>query len=51
MMPRIIKAESLARVHTHTHTHTHTSNLEKTKKIYKREKGNIILSSSYYDTG
>ena len=24
MMSRIIKAESLAGVHTHTHTHTHT---------------------------
>ena len=49
MMSRIMKAQNLAGVHTHTHTHT--SNLEKTKNIYKREKGNIILSSSYYDTG
>ena len=30
---------------------THTSNLEKIINIYKRGKGNIILSSDYYDTG
>ena len=48
MIPRIIKAESLVGVHTHTHTHT--SNLEKIINKYK-EKGNIILSSNYYDTG
>ena len=36
--------------HTHTHTHTHTSNLEKIINKYK-EKGNIMLSGSYYDTG
>ena len=50
MILRIIKAESLVGVHTHTHTHTHTSNLEKIINKYK-EKGNIILSSNYYDTG
>ena len=33
------------------YTHTHTSNLGKIIKIYIKEKGNIILSSSYYDTG
>ena len=49
MILRITKATTVGTVHTHTHTHT--SNLEKTINIYKREKDNIILSSSYYDTG
>ena len=51
MTARIIKAESLAGVHTHTHTHTHTISLVKiNNKIYS-EKGNIGLSGKYYDTG
>ena len=45
-MPRMTKAITIDTVHTHT------SNLGKTRNIYNiREKGNIILSSSYYDTG
>ena len=47
MILRIIKAESLVGVHTHTHT----SDLEKVINRYKEEKDNIILSSSYYNTG
>ncbi len=50
MMPRIIKAESLARVHTHTHTHTHTISLGNEKYINKR-KDNISLFGRYNDTG
>ena len=42
MILRMIKAESFVGVHT--------SNLEKIINI-DRGKGNIILSSSYYDTG
>ena len=48
-MLRMKKAKTIGAVHTHTHTHTH--NLEKIINRYKREEGNIILSSSYYDTG
>ena len=48
-MLRMAKAIIVGTVHTHTHTHT--SNLKKLKNIYKIEKGNIVLSSSYYDTG
>ena len=50
-MQRMTKAKTIGTVHTHTHTHTHTSNLGKIINIYKRRKGNIMLSSSYYDTG
>ena len=50
MILRIIKAESLAGVHTHTHTHTHTINLINRVNIYKR-KGNISLFGNYNDTG
>ena len=48
MMQRIIKAESLAGVHTHTHTHT--INLVKVNNI-NIIKGNIRLSGNYKDTG
>ena len=48
-MQRMAKAKTIGAVHTHTHTHT--SNLGKIINIYKRRKGNIMLSSSYYDTG
>ena len=50
MILRIIRAESLAGVHTHTHTHTHTINLINRVNIYKR-KGNISLFGNYNDTG
>ena len=46
MILRIIKAESLAGVHTHTHT----INLINRVNIYKR-KGNISLFGNYNDTG
>ena len=49
MMSRMIKAESLARVHTHTHTHTHTISLENEK--YDKRKDNISLFGRYNDTG
>ena len=42
MMSRIIKAESLAGVHTHTHTHTHTQVIQKKQKIYIKEKKAIL---------
>ena len=45
MTARIIKAESLAGVHTHTISLVKINN-----KIYS-EKGNIGLSGKYYDTG
>ena len=48
-MQRMAKAKTIGTVHTHTHTHT--SNLGKITNKYKKEKGNIILSSDYYDTG
>ena len=48
MMSRIMKAESLAGVHTHTHTHTNS--LDKNNKIYDK-RGNINLFGDYYDTG
>ena len=50
MISRIVKAGSLAGVHTHTHTHTHTISLVKVneKNIIK---DNIGLSSKYYNTG
>ena len=48
MILRIIRAESLAGVHTRAHTHT--ISLNKNNKIYS-EKGNISLSGKYYDTG
>ena len=44
-MLRMTKAKTIGTVHTHT------SNLGKIIKRNKKEKGNIILSSSYYDTG
>ena len=47
MILRIIKAESLAGVHTHTHTHT--INLEKLNNNMRKD--NIVLSSNYNDTG
>ncbi len=47
-MQRIVKTESLVRVHTHTHTHT--ISLNKNNKYYN-EKGNVSLSGNYYDTG
>ena len=51
MNKRMIKAESLAGVHTHTHTHTHTINLVKVDSKVNIIKGNIGLSGKYYDTG
>ena len=48
MMSRMIKAESLARVHTHTHTHTISLN---NKKYINKSNGNISLSGNYNDTG
>ena len=43
-MQRIVKTESLVRVHTHT------ISLNKNNKYYN-EKGNVSLSGNYYDTG
>ena len=50
-MLRIIKAKSVARVHTHTHTHTHTHSFIKESNNINKKKGNIILPRGYYDTG
>ena len=47
MMSRIMKAESLAGVHTHTHTHT-ISLIIVNNNI---NKDNIIIFGTYYDTG
>ena len=47
MMPRTIKTESLAGVHTHTHTHT-ISLIIINNNI---NKDNIIIFGTYYDTG
>ena len=49
MMQRIIKAESLAGVHTHTHTHT--INLVKVNSKANIMKDSIGLSGNYNDTG
>ena len=38
----MIKAESIARVHTHTHTHTHTRNL-----LENKQAKNLALLSIY----
>ena len=49
MISRIIKAESLAGVHTHTHTHTNSLEKKLIKNINIRD--NIIIFGNYNDTG
>ena len=48
MISRIIKAESLAGVHTHTHTHTNSLEKKLIKNINIRD--NIIIFGNYNDT-